>query len=400
MKTLYVETTPARFLAVKALRGLWPGVLWSRLSTLQYQEMTPPAPPAGWVHVKNHQGGICGSDLHLIFLDADLGVHPALLPGSTRKYLGHELVGHVLDAPPDSGFKPGDRVIRQMRTGGGSCLAHGLDPCGFCRAGHYHQCERTGLQDSIGGGLSDELFIPAGGLMAVPDDLADAQAVLVEPAACAIHGVLRAPPGPGESVLVYGAGTIAYFVLQVLRIVCPDCRITAIAEFPFQEDMARRCGADEVWLARDDLLARTAERTGGRVVTGRANRRTLLGGFDRIYDCVGVAATLGLSLRLARARGTVILIGVTLKPLTLDMTPVWYNEVNLMGSVSFAAEEWRGERIRDYDLAIRWMREGRLKPEGFVTHRLPLERYREAILAAVRKASSRSVKVVLEMGQG
>jgi len=46
------------------------------------------------------------------------------------------------------------------------------------------------------------------------------------------------------------------------------------------------------------------------------------------------------------------------------------------------------------------MREGRLKTEGFVTHRLPLERYREAILAAVRKASSRSVKVVLEMGKG
>ena len=125
-----------------------------------------------------------------------------------------------------------------------------------------------------------------------------------------------------------------------------------------------------------------------------------MGGFDRIYDCVGAAGTLGLSLRLARARGVVVMVGVVLKPLTLDMTPVWYNEVNLVGSVSFAVEDWQGERIRDYDLVVRWMREGRLKTEGFVTHRFPLERYREAILAAVRKADSRSVKVVLEMERG
>lgn len=396
MKTLLVEVSPLRYIAVKSLARLWPGVVFSPLSTLRRVEMPVCPAAAGWVRVKNRLSGICGSDLHLIFMEANLGVHPSILPGSRVKYLGHELVGNIIEAGPGCLLKPGDRVIRQMRVGGGSCMAHGLEPCDNCRHMDYNHCVRTGLPDTVGGGFGEEFFSPEGGLMVVPDSLADHQAVLVEPAACALRGVLRCPPLEGKQVLVFGTGTIGFFVIQAARAVCPDCRIVAVAQYDYQRDLALRYGADEVWLAGADLLEKTASLTAGKVYCGVGKNRTLVGGFDIVYDCVGAPATLQTSLRLTKSKGSVLLIGVTLKPMTLDLTPVWYNEVNLIGSVSHGCSIYNGERVGDYDLAIRWMLEGKLVTDGFITHRYRLEDYRKAILAAINKGVTRSVKVVFE----
>ncbi len=393
MKTLLIDKSPERLMAV--IQG-GPEALFSDSSHLRYMDIPSPAVPPGWVGVKNRLAGICGSDLHLIYLDLDLGVHPAILPGDRVTYLGHEVVGSVAEAGTAAGLKPGDRVIRRMRVGGGSCLAHGLEPCRQCAGMNYNHCERTGLPDTVGAGFSNEFYAPAGGLLSIPDELTDDQAVLVEPAAVSIRGVLRCPPSGNQQVIVFGTGTIGFFVIQALRAVCPGCNIVAVAQFDYQRDLALRQGADEVWMSGDDLLERAAAATGGRVYAGFGQNRTLVGGFDIVYDCVGSASTLQTSLRLARSRGSVVLMGAGLRPLNVDLTPVWYNEVNLIGSVSHCRSLWQGETVGDFDLAIRWMVEGRLKTEGFITHRFSLDRYKEAILAAVDKSESKSVKVVFE----
>lgn len=396
MKTLLVDTSPLRFMAVKSLSRLWPGVFFSGISTLRYADMPVTDPPPGWVRVKNSLSGICGSDLHLIFLDASLKVHPAILPSGRVRYLGHEIVGIVQETGPESSLKPGDRVIRRMRVGGGSCLAHGLEPCRHCREMNYNHCERTGLPETVGGGLGEEFYSPEKGLMKIPGRLTDDQAVLVEPAAVSLRGVLRCPPAGKQQVLVFGTGTIGFFVIQALRIVSPESNIVVVAQFDFQRELALRYGADQVWMAKDDLLEKAATSTGGKVYSGIGGGRTLVGGFDIVYDCVGSSGTLQMCLRLARSRGSVMLMGASLKPMNIDLSPVWYNEVSLVGTVSHCNSLWQGEKVGDFDLAIRWMLEGKLSTDGFITHRFSLDRYREAILAAVNKAQSRSVKVVFE----
>lgn len=391
MKALLLDKSPERLMAV--ISG-GPEAVFSDKSHLRYMDIENIEKPPGWIRVKNSLAGICGSDLHLIFLDIDLGVHPSLLPGDPVIYPGHEVVGTVLETGPNSGLVPGDRVIRRMRVGGGSCLAHGLEPCRQCAAGHYNHCERTGLPDTVGGGFSEEYCIPEKGLLKIPDRLSDDQAVLVEPAAVSLRGVLRCPPAGEQQVLVMGTGTIGFFVLQALRQVCPCCHVVSVAQFEYQRELAFRYGADEVWMAGEDLLEKAASGTGGKVYTGIGGGRTLVGGFDIVYDCVGSAATLQLCLRLARSRGSVVLMGSALKMLNIDLSPVWYNEVNLVGTVSHCTSFWQGEKVGDYDLAIRWMLEGRLNTDGFITHRFELEQYKEAILAAVNKSESKSVKVV------
>lgn len=374
-----------------------PESIFTDASHLRYLDTTLPGAPPGWVRVKNRLAGICGSDLHLIFLDIDLGVHPAIIPGAPITYLGHEMVGDVVEAGPESGFRPGDRVIRRMRVGGGSCLAHGMTPCSYCSEMQYNHCERTGLPDTVGGGFSEEFYAPGKGLLKIPDGLTDDQAVLVEPAAVSLRGVLRCPPAGKQQVLVFGTGTIGFFVLQALRVVCPECNIVVVAQYDYQRDLAYLYGADQVWMSDDDLLEKTAEKTGGRVYSGFGGNRTLVGGFDIVFDCVGIASTLQTCLRLARSRGSVMLMGAALKMINIDISPIWYNEVNLLGTVSHSNSFWRGEMIGDFDLAVQWMLEGKLITDGFITHRYRLDQYKEAILAAVNKSESKSVKVVFEM---
>lgn len=393
MKSLFIDKSPERLMAV--VSG-GPEAVFSDASHLRYLDITLPEAPDGWVSVKNRLAGICGSDLHLIFLDVDLGVHPAIIPGEQVSYLGHEMVGEVLEAGTDSGLRTGDRVIRRMRVGGGSCLAHGLEPCRQCLGGHYNHCERNGLPDTVGGGFSREFIAPARGLLKIPDPLTDDQAVLVEPAAVSLRGVLRCPPSEKQQVLVYGTGTIGFFVLQTLRIVCPECYIAVVAQYDYQRELALRYGASEVWMSDEDLLEKTAVKTGGRVYTGLGGNRTLVGGFDIVYDCVGIADTLQTCLRLARSRGSVMLMGAALKMMNIDLSPVWFNEVNLVGTVSHCSSLWQGEAAGDFELAIRWMLEGKLNTDGFITHRYSLDQYREAIMAAVKKSASKSVKVVFE----
>lgn len=395
MWSLCVRADPARAALVKALGPLWPGVYFSRLAPLGVVEQPSPALPTGWVRVRNHTSGICGSDLHMLFFDADLGVHPVILPGNRLTYLGHEVIGTVTAVGPGVGtLRVGDRVIRQ---GGWSCLALGQEPCPRCREQDYNLCERQRSDGPVGGGWGDEYIAAAGAVMAVPPALSDDQAVLVEPAACALRGVLRRPPAPGDKVLVIGIGTIGLFALQAVRAVQPGCHIVAVAQFPYQRDLALRHGADEVWMTGQDLYANAAALTGGTVFRGRLGARSMIGGFDRVYDCVGIAGTLEQALRLTRSGGAVVLVGVSLRRMDIDLTPVWYSQVDLIGTIGHGYSGLDGERISDYDRAVRWLLAGRLRIDGFITHRFPLHLYREAIAAASDKRGARSVKVVFDI---
>ena len=121
----------------------------------------------------------------------------------------------------------------------------------------------------------------------------------------------------------------------------------------------------------------------------------ILGGFDVVYDCVGTAKTMQDSLRWARARGTVVLVGVSLKPMHVDLTPVWYQEVDLIGLFAHGMEEWNGVNLSTYDLTTELLLKQKLCIDGLITHRFPLEDWRTAVDTAKNKHSG-AIKVVLD----
>jgi threonine dehydrogenase-like Zn-dependent dehydrogenase len=374
---------------------------WGSTSPLRLVNLPDPRLPASdWVRVRNRLCGICGSDLHQIYLDAGLDVAPVALPAHQRIYLGHEMVGEIIElGDAVEGFTVGDRVVRWGRAD--DCLARDREElCPACTRGHRVLCQFASEPKEhppIGGGFGDSFVTPASTLVPVLEGLADEQSIFTEPVAVAIHAAWRRPPEPGDRVLVLGCGTIGFLLIQVARILQPACQITALAQFLWQAEMAKTFGADHVMLASDDGFVQTARLTGARLYEGRAGNRMLLGGFDLVYDVVGTESTLNNALRWTRAGGTVVLVGVNLHRMKLDITPVWYQEVNLIGAVGHDVVHWEGECVSTFELAMRWIGNGAVASEELLTHRFPLDAYRQAFAAAVDKARHRSVKVAFEI---
>ena len=169
-----------------------------------------------------------------------------------------------------------------------------------------------------------------------------------------------------------------------------------MARYPHQAEMTRRLGAHDV-ITQEDPYVATARITGGKLYTGQFRNRMILGGFDVVYDCIGSDKTLQNSLRWARAGGTVVLAGVNLKPMHVDLTPVWYQEVSLIGLYAHGMEEWNGRKQPTYDLTADLQLKKKLLAEGLITHRFPLEDWRTAVRTAKDKRSG-AIKVILDMG--
>lgn len=397
MRAIYIDKIIPRYLAVRSLKGLWPGVVWSPLSHARFADLPePPLPGPRWLRVRNRQCGICATDLSLLQARAAPAAAPVALPGNSRFYLGHEVVGEVVEVGPGvERIRPGQRVVMESRFSGPTCFSQEIEPpCRYCAAGNTRLCENASLgrgPRGIGGGWGDGYTAHESEVRAVPEELTDDLASLIEPSAVALHGVLRRPPEPGEHVLILGAGIIGLLVLQCVRIVEPTCRVTIAARHPHQADAARRLGADTV-LSGGDLYAEAARITGARHYRAPFHRGMLLGGFDVVYDCVGNGSTVLDGLRWTRAGGTVVLIGIDLTLMKTDLNPVWYQEVDLIGSHTFGTERLGGRLRHTFEEVIDCMRDGRLQEAGLITHRFPLSDYRRAIATALDKRSG-AIKV-------
>ncbi|MBI4770412.1 MAG: alcohol dehydrogenase catalytic domain-containing protein [Chloroflexi bacterium] len=403
MKAIYVERHIPKMLLTKALRPAWEGVVWTPLSPAKVVEAPDPLLPGPrWLRVRNRQCGICASDVSLLFVKVHPAVAPAALPGNTRFYLGHEVVGEVSEVGEAvTRFRPGDRVVMYTRFIGANCLTQEIaPPCRFCAEGQTRLCENASLRRGPvgqGGGWGDTYTAHEAEILPAHPDLTDDQAALVEPAAVALHGVLRRPPQSGEQALVIGAGIIGLLTVQAVKAVQPDCRLTVLARYPHQAEAARRLGADEVVRGRENLYPELARLTGAKYYTGPMNRGMLLGGFDVIYDCVGSADTINDSLRWARARGAVVMVGIDLALLNVDLNPVWYQEVDLLGSNSFGVDDLHGSRKLTFEHVMDLFRAGKFTDEGLITQRFPLSEYKRAIQTSLAKAAEKPIKVMFDL---
>ena len=403
MRTMVLDVSVPRLLLTQALARLSRAAYFGPSSPLALVDLPdPPLPAPDWVRVRNRLCGICGSDLHQIFLDAGLDVAPVALPSHRRIYLGHEMVGEIIEAGTSVTHSlVGDRVVRWGRAD--DCLARGRSElCPACARGHRVLCQFASEpreHQPIGGGFGDTFITPASTLLPVPEALTDEQAIFAEPAAVAIHAAWRAPVREGDQALVLGCGTIGFLLIQVLRTLQPACQLTALAQFPWQAELASDFGAHHVFLVSDDGFAEAARLTGAWLYEGRGGNRMLLGGFDTVFDVVGTAKTLNNALRWTRAGGTVVLVGVNLHRMRLDVTPVWYQEVDLIGAVGHDVVSWGGQTLSTFELAMEWLRTGALQSNRLLTHRFPLEAYRQAFAIAADKQRHRSVKVAFDIDQ-
>lgn len=397
MRAIYLDVSLPRVVATQAAARLWSGAALSPLSPVKLGVVQPRLPGPRWVRVDNRLCGICGSDMHVALLELDPRIHSAALQQDDRIFLGHEVVGVVAEAAEGvTRLAVGDRVVMQSRFLCPTCHSQEIDPvCRHCAEGNYTLCENrsTGSGPTgVGGGWGDGYCCHESEVWKVPDALTDEQAVLVEPLACGVRAALRRPLEPEAQVLVLGSGTIGLATVQAIRAVAPGARVFAAARHAHQVAAASRLGAVVV---SGDLHEAAVEHTGAKLYRGMLGNRTVLGGFDAIYDCVGSAKTVGQALRLCRAGGAVVLVGLHLGPVSIDLTPVPLQEVDLVGVAAHGMEQFEGERLSTFDVTARLLERGQLTTEGFITHRFSLADWRAALRVAADKQSG-CIKAVFD----
>ena len=91
------------------------------------------------------------------------------------------------------------------------------------------------------------------------------------------------------------------------------------------------------------------------------------------------------------------MIGNQLSPVRFDQTPVWNQELRMVGVNAHGFESYQGRGVSSFDLAMEMIQKGSIRLEGFITHRFPLSGYREAFRVARQKVG-RVIKVVFEAG--
>ncbi len=401
MWTSTLELSPRRVILTQLLGRFWYGAYFSSFAPLQVQNLPrQPLPASNWVRVRNHLAGVCGNDLHLVYFDGDFRIAPAALPSLRHTYPGREVIGEVIEVGDDVQYlHVGDRVVLQSSP---NCISTGAQPlCRSCASGNYNLCERAGSLSGpqpIGGGWSEEMLLHEQQLFRIPPEMSDEQAVLLEPSAVAIHAVLRRLPQPGDHVLIIGAGTIGLLTLQVIRALVPQATVSVMARYSFQIEQATRMGAAHILYPQDSYQG-VERATGAQLYKGMFGNKMLLGGYEVIYDTIGTKQTIHDSLRWARADGAVVLVGLNLHIMHLDLTPIWYQEIDLIGTFGHGMETWpigTHEHRSTFAIATDLIERGQLHPEKLITHRFALTNYREALSAATEKSRSRAMRVVFD----
>jgi threonine dehydrogenase-like Zn-dependent dehydrogenase len=287
------------------------------------------------------------------------------------------------------------------------CRVRGIEPpCPYCSSGRPALCLnvakgdispgiQTGFCHDTGGGWSrGTLVAHPSQLYRVPDAVPDEAAVAVEPLACAVHAALGASPGPDETSLVIGAGSVGLFTVAALRHLTVAGRIICVAKHDRQRIEALRLGANEVVHPKDTYTT-LPKMLGTEAYKPELGKPVVMGGADRVYECVGSPRTMEDALRLTKPGGEVTLVGMPGARSSLDLTALWYKEISLKGSYAYGAEEHEGEMTTSFALALRLA--SKIELEKMVGPRFPLQEYREAVSAARSAGREGRIKVVFDL---
>jgi len=316
------------------------------IGALFLREVEKPVPGPGDLVVKVEACGICGTDRHLL-----KGEFPSTPPVT----LGHEFSG-IVEAVGEavSAFRPG------MRITGDPNIHCGL--CAQCQRGRINLCERL---QAIGihrdGGFADYVLVPQTQAYALPLALSPEHGAFCEPLACCLHGVDMAEIRTGASVVVLGGGVIGLLVVQLARL-AGATSVVLVTRQEVRRRLAETLGATaSVDPAAGDVIEQIAGKDG-----------LLPDGADVIIECAGVGETVRQAPKLARAGGTVVILGVLPQGETVEIEPfdLLFREIRLLGSFINPSTHARAAKL---------IADGTIRVEPLISRRITLDAVPEAV---------------------
>ena len=288
---------------------------------------------------------------------ADLFPYHGLTPGfEDGTILGHEFAGEVVAVGPGiQSLHVGQRVVNASMISCGTCSS--------CGAGRVTQCDGralfgySGVYPRLDGGQAELVRVPMAdrALRPLPDEVSDETAVFLADILPTGHAAIaRAGVSAGDTVAVVGCGPVG--LMAILCAVHAGASVIAVDGIDARRALAEKLGVEAVDVpAAADAVS---EATGGL-------------GADVVIEAAGVAAALDSSLRLARGRGTVSVVGAHFEPdYPLDNALMFERELTLRFSI--------GDPTADAGQLLDLVAAGTLDPAQVITHRMPLAEAGEA----------------------
>ncbi|KAL0959832.1 hypothetical protein HGRIS_011509 [Hohenbuehelia grisea] len=358
---------------------------------LRIEHRTAFPPQRGHAQVQLIATGLCGSDLHYYQhgRNGDFALRAPLV-------LGHESAGVVTALGPGvKNLKVGQRVAIEA---GINCAT-----CNYCKTGRYNLCKDLRFASSaktfphLDGTLQDRMSHPAHLLHPLPDNCTFDHGALAEPLSVIIHSSRRASLAPGQSVLVFGAGTIgllaclyakAHGASHVVAVDINPARLDFALANSFCDAVHCLAPAERPKGSEEQL--RRASETAASVLEAFKHQQ----GFDLVYECTGAEPCIQMAIHVAALGGTVMLIGMGTRSTTLPLSAAATREVDVLGSFRYA---------NTYPQALAMLAEGKLEGvEKLVTHRFGLDETRRAFEMmgkGVDEQGQMVIKVVIGTGE-
>jgi D-arabinitol dehydrogenase (NADP+) len=291
--------------------------------------------------------GICGTDAHIH--EGEFAKQFPLIPG-------HEAVGKVVKMGKNvKGFEMGDRCVADVSITCGNCF--------FCRRGESLFCENFEAKGvAVAGGFAEYITYHQSKVYKI-NKLTDEEATLLEPAACAVHGIDKLRPKQGIEVLLFGAGPTGLILAQLLKINGAR-RVVIASNKGIKMDLAKKLNAADEYVE--------LERGPGAKAQWDQLRKDNPYGFDVVAECTGVEKLIDHAINYVRRGGSLLVYGVYEDKALVHWPPgkIFGDEINIIGSFSHQFCMPR---------AVEYLESGKINVKGMVTDVFDLKDYQKAL---------------------
>lgn len=286
---------------------------------------------------------ICGSDVHLV--DGHIPTTPGYV-------LGHEYVGIVEEVGPQvKNISPGDRVIGPAAPFCGQCEN--------CRKQNIAQCLNGGIHGAgkefggVSGTHSQYIVVPHAdvGLTKIPPTLKDEEVLFLgDIFSTGYFAIEKCQLVAGDTVVIFGAGPVGLCAVQAAKLFSAS-KIILIDIDQNRLEIGKRLGATHVIQAQQkDVLKEIFEITGGKGANGAV-------------EAAGLELTLNQALRCVGIGGTVTLVGIFPKDVTIPIHEIFMKNIRIEMGLSY---------LGNIDRFVKLVENKQIDLIPMITHRMDL----------------------------